>query len=279
MNKRVLITGATSGIGLETAKALSKLSFDITIIGRNESKLKRVIEELRSPNIEVDYIVADLSLMHEVRTAAEVFQQRHKIIDVLINNAGLIVKEYQETAEGYEKSFATNHLAPFLLTNLLFNQIAVSERARIINVSSAAHAMGKIHFDNLMFKTNFSSSKTYAQAKLANVFFTYELARRLEGTSITVNCLHPGVVKSNFSDGLNPVYSFLWKLFTPFLISTKQGAETSIYLSTSENVANISGKYFVNKKQKSSSPSSYDLQVAKMLWKRSEELCDYKTVI
>lgn len=279
MNKRVLITGATSGIGLETAKALANLNFDVTIIGRNEEKLKQVVNSLSNSSIEVDYIVADLSLMKDVQKAADTFKNRHTSIDVLINNAGLIAKEYHCSIEGFEESFATNHLAPFLLTNLLLGQLMASDNARVINISSAAHNIGKINFNDIMFKNKFSSSASYAQAKLANILFTYELSRRLKGTRCTVNCLHPGVVNSNFSEGLNPFYKFFWRLFTPFLLSTQKGAETTIYLATSEFVQNVSGKYFVNKKEKTSSTLSYDENTAKRLWEYSEKLCGITAII
>lgn len=206
---------------------------------------------------------------------AEEFKAKYNRLDVLINNAGAIYSERLLSPEGYEGQITVNHLSHFLLTGLLLPLMKNTANSRIINVSSQAHKMGKIWFNDLMLEKEYSGIKSYGQAKLANILFTYELASRLQNTGITVNCLHPGGVNTGFDRHLKGIVNILWKSFKPFLITSEKGAETSIYLATSDEVNGITGKYFIKKKPVESTKLSLDADVAKELWKRSEELTGF----
>ncbi|MEJ2050255.1 MAG: SDR family oxidoreductase [Calditrichota bacterium] len=277
-NRIVLITGATSGIGKETARALVEKGFQVILVSRNEAKLKKTSVELEksSKNTSIDTILCDLSSQESIRQLSDTIHTKYDRIDVLINNAGLIIAPRRTTVDGLEYTFALNHLGYFLLTGLLLDLLKAGKSARIVNVSSRAHQRGHIYFEDLMLEKNYTAMKAYSQSKLANVLFTYELAGRLEGTGITVNCLHPGVVRSNFGMELPGLMKTAMLIARPFFLNPSQGAQTSIYLASSSGVADITGKYFVKKQEVSSSPESYDEEIARRLWEVSEKLTHFK---
>jgi NAD(P)-dependent dehydrogenase (short-subunit alcohol dehydrogenase family) len=272
--KIVLITGATSGIGKETALGLAKMGATVVLVGRSREKLDRVAGSIASAtgNRTIDTMVCDLTSMESVRKLASDFKHKYQRLDVLINNAGEIVSERRTTVDGFEYTLALDHLSHFLLTMLLVNLIEASAPARIINVSSSAHSLGRIDFEDLMGEKKYTPMKAYGQAKLANLLFTYELARRLAGTGVTANAVHPGAVRTNFGKGMKGRWRiFLW-LGSPFLIDAERGAETSIFVASSPEVSGITGKYFVKKKEKMSSKRSHDQTGAKRLWEVSSKL-------
>jgi len=279
--KRVLITGATSGIGRETARGLAGKGFRVSIIGRNKKKCRKTAEELRNitGDEKADYFIADLSVMDEVRKAADQFKQKHDQLDVLINNAGAFFTSRRISKDGYEMTLALNHLSYFLLTNLLLDPLEHSAPSRIINVASDAHFGNTIDFDDLQRKDSYSGYKVYGESKLMNILFTYELDRRLDDSEIMVNALHPGFVNSGFGMNNNIFVKGLLSIAQMFGRSTKKGAETSIYLASSPEVEGVSGKYFFDGGPKKSSPSSYDIDTAIRLWDVSRELTELNSAV
>jgi NAD(P)-dependent dehydrogenase (short-subunit alcohol dehydrogenase family) len=273
-NKICVVTGATSGIGQETAKALASKGAYVIIVGRNEKKciatVKRI--KLHTGSDLVDYQCADLSDLKQVYDLASVLKQKYQHIDVLVNNVGAYFRTRYQSKDGYEMTFALNHLSPFLLTSLLLDLLQESEQGRIINVSSDAHYKGRIHLEDLQSTHGFEGFNAYAQSKLALVLFTYELARRLKKTAITVNALHPGLVATNFGKNNGLFRFYLRRLIKRHEISVPEGSKTCIYLATSPDVAGITGGYFVQNKQVRSSDDSYDRKLAKQLWEVSETL-------
>jgi putative transposase len=265
--KVCLVTGATSGIGKEIARGLSWLGATVAIAGRSREKCESALRETNSAS----YFVADLSSQAEVRKLAQEFLSRYDRLDVLVNNAGAFLAERKLTVDGVEQTFAVNHLAPFLLTNLLIDKLKASAPSRIITTSSSAHRAGQIDFDDINFeKRRYSGISAYSQSKLANVLFTYELTRRLAGTQVAANCFHPGAVRTNLVQGGS--YGMVWKAAGPFFLSPEKGADTAVYLASSDEVAGVSGAYFVKRKQEKSSEVSYGEETAKKLWKLSEKL-------
>lgn len=282
MNPRkvCLITGATSGIGLETAKGLVG-EFDLILISRNQAKAEATISQLKQlcPEAQIDSYIADLSLLREVNRVAELVLANHKSIDVLINNAGAIIGSYELTEEGLEKTFATNHLSAFLLTQVLMPLLKIAaekaREARVVTVASNAHLAGKIDFDQLEVRSRYNSFQTYADSKLMNVLFALELARRLkhEGFGqITSNCLHPGVVRTGFGVGGRGLFERVFSLFRPFMVSAEQGAATSIYLASSDEVQGVSGQYFSHQRPKNPAKLAKDAALASKLWDVSESI-------
>lgn len=274
-NKIVLITGASAGIGLATATGLAKLGAQMVLVGRNKVKTEAAVAEVKaqSGNDAITYLLADLSSLKEVRKLAEEFKRQYSKLDVLINNAGAIFLQRRLTVDGYEMTFGLNHLNYFLLTNLLLDLLKAQPQARIVNVSSRAHYRGHINFDDLQStKGFFNGLNVYGNSKLANVLFTYELARRLKGTQVTANCLHPGFVASGFAQN----NGFFVNFVLPFMgqrLTNEQGARTSVYLASSPEVEGVSGKYFhYDATERRSSDESYDETVAKRLWEVSEKL-------
>ncbi len=273
--KTCLITGGTNGIGKATALELARMGATVVIVGRSAEKTHQVVEEIRlaTGNVNVDSLLADLSSQQDVRRLASDFKGKHAHLHVLLNNAGGIFMTRQLSVDGIEMTFALNHLAYFLLTNLLLDTIKASASARIINVSSGAHASGKIEFDNLQGERSFSSTAPYGNSKLANILFTIELAQRLAGTGVTVNALHPGLVSTGLGKD-NP--GFLMKVIravVPFVArSAEKGSETSIYLASSPAVENVSGSYFVDCKVSQPAPQATDRAVASKLWDVSAEM-------
>ncbi len=274
VGKVVLVTGANAGIGKETALGLAKQGATVVMLCRSKSKGEAAQAEIKatSGNPNVDLILADFAELATVRRVAETFSERYDRLDVLVNNAGLYLGERLLSADGYEMTFAVNHLAPFLLTNLLLDKLKSSAPARIINVSSGAHMAGRIRFDNLQAERGFQGFRAYADSKLANILFTTELTRRLAGTGVTANSLHPGAVASNFAQGTSGFFGFIFGLARSFMITPEQGAQTSIYLASAPEVADVSGAYFVKSKPARTSPQANDADAARRLWEISEQL-------
>jgi NAD(P)-dependent dehydrogenase (short-subunit alcohol dehydrogenase family) len=275
--KICLVTGASSGIGKATALGLAKLGATVVMVCRDANKGEAALSEIKrkSGSSSVDLLLADLSSQKAMRRLANEYESKYQQLHVLINNAGVYYTKRHVTVDGLEAMFAINYLARFLLTNLLLDIIKQSAPARIINVAGAYHAKGKIAFDDLQGEKDFDGQRANHQSKLADVLFTYELARRLEGTGVTVNCLHPGMVATDLIDKDKdfPVFfKYLYKLSRSLMKSPAKGAETSLYLASSPEVEGITGQYFVNKKISPSSPESHDIQLAKRLWEVSEKL-------
>jgi retinol dehydrogenase-14 len=275
--KVCLITGATSGIGKATAMELASMGASVVMVGRDRGRGEAALDEIKekSANPSVDLMLADLSSQEEIRRLTDEFKEAYPRLDVLINNAGLFRGERITTADGLETTFAVNHLAYFLLTKLLLDVLKASAPSRIVNVSSGEQRNGTIDFDDLQGEKGYKGPKAYSQSKLATVLFTYELARRLEGTGVTANCLHPGgriPVRTNFGSGVTGVLGFMVRALRPFMINPQKGAETSIYLASSPEVEGLSGRYFVNKAEARSSDVSYDKRLARRLWEVSADL-------
>jgi retinol dehydrogenase 12 len=272
--KICLITGGTNGIGKSTAEGLARIGATVVIVGRNAQKTTQVVEEIRaaSGNKNVDSLLADLSSQQEIRRLANEFKSKYSHLHVLLNNAGAIFMQRQLSVDGIEMTFAVNHLAYFLLTNLLLDTIKASAPARIINVSSDAHSGGKIEFDNLQGERDYGSN-TYGHSKLANILFTMELAHHLEGTGVTVNALHPGFVSTGFGKNNPGVLMKIIRAVVPLIArSPAKGAKTSIYLASSPEVEKITGKYFYDSRVIATAPQATDMTVAKKLWDVSAEM-------
>jgi retinol dehydrogenase-14 len=271
----VLITGGTGGIGKTTAIGVARLGAQVGITGRDRARAEAAAADIRaaSGNPSIDAYAADLSAQAEVRRLAREVLDAYPRLDVLVNNVGGFWAHRHITADGLEHTFALNHLAPFLLTNLLWDRLVASAPARVVTVSSGAQAMGRIDFDDLQGERNWSGQRAYNQSKLANVMFTYELARRLNGTGVTATVLHPGVVRTAFGaeDPARWQRAFL-PLVRPFLKSPARGAATQIYLTSSPEVAGVTGQYFANRKPKTSNKVSYDAEAQARLWRVSADL-------
>jgi NAD(P)-dependent dehydrogenase (short-subunit alcohol dehydrogenase family) len=250
---------------------------NVAIIGHDKEQGESAQNEIKSKsgNPKVDLLLADLWSQAEIRKLAEDIQARYQTVHVLINNAGIAPIKRSVTVDGIERVFAVNYLAPFLLTNLLLERLKASAPARVVNVAGDFHRKATIQFDDLMSEKDYNGNRANNQAKLALILFTYELARRLDGTGVTANCLHPGAVATDgpLKDPDLPAFSrAMYKMVRLFFASPERGAETSIYLSTSPEVEKVSGKYFIKKTPVESSPESYDEEIARRLWKVSEEL-------
>jgi len=274
--KICMVTGANSGIGKATALELAQMGATVVMVCRDRARGEEARSEITttSRNNAVDLLLADLSSQQSVRQLVETFQHHYPHLHVLINNAGATFPgRRRETVDGLEMTFAVNYLAPFLLTNLLLDRLKDSAPARIVNVSSAAHTSGSMRMDDLQAEKRYRPMRTYPQAKLAVVLFTYELARRLQGTGVTANCLHPGFVATNFgrSDG-GPAVRLLVKLIGSFGTSPVKGAQTSIYLASSPEVEGVTDKYFVKSIPRRSALISYDESLQRQLWEQSAKL-------
>lgn len=273
--KLVVVTGATAGIGKEAARELARLGARVVIVGRNPEKTHGVAEEIRSAATgAVDVALADFASLRSVRQLAESLTERYPRIDVLLSNAGVYRLNRQLTTDGFEETFAVNHLAPFLLTNLLLDHLHASAPSRIVVVASSAHYGQTLDFDDLQNEHGYKSMRTYGRSKLANVMFTYALARRLEGSGVTANSLHPGFVATSLGSGNRiPVKPIMWLLrLTGRAISVKDGADTPVYLASSPDVEGLNGKFFDLRKEKMSSPQSYNTDDQERLWDASEEM-------
>ncbi|QBD74619.1 SDR family oxidoreductase [Ktedonosporobacter rubrisoli] len=272
----VMVTGANSGIGKETALGLARDGATVVMVCRDKARGEAAQHEIQrlSGNTAVDLLLADLSSLEEVRRLVAQFKQKYEHLHGLVNNAGGVFLQRQLSVDNIEKTYAVNYFSAFLLTNLLLDRLKASTPARIINVSSAAHLNGHIDLSDFRFEhEKYSIMQAYANSKLAMILFTYELARRLEGTEVTANCLHPGVVATNiWAQPLPSFLHFLSGISRLFGVSAEQGARTSLYLATSPAVEGVSGKYFENCKERSSSTLSYDRELQRHLWEVSARL-------
>jgi NAD(P)-dependent dehydrogenase (short-subunit alcohol dehydrogenase family) len=269
-----LVTGANSGIGKATALELAKMGATVVMVARNSQKGQDALAEIRKEtgNDSLDLLIADLSSLESVKLLATQFIAKYPKLHVLVNNAGLFNQRRRVTTDGYESTFGINYLAPYLLTNLLLDRLEASAPSRIVNVSSVGHYGGHIDFENINLDKHYSGWTAYRQSKLALVLFTRELAKRLQGTRVTVNSVHPGTVATNiWSRPMGPA-GFIMSVPKLFMRSPTKGAETVVYLASSPAVENTSGEYWDDLKIKESSAESYDDNVAKKLWNVSEQL-------
>jgi len=269
-----MITGATSGIGRATAVMLAQLGATLVLVCRDRTRGAETVAEIRATtgNQAVELMLADLASQQSIRACARDFLSTGRPLHVLVNNAGVVNLQRTLTADGIETVFAVNHLAYFLLTELLLDRLKSSAPARVVNVASDAHRWGTMNFDDLGGERGYKVMRIYGQSKLANILFTYELARRLEGTSVTVNCLHPGAVGTGLGKNNGAWARVLIGMLRPFFRTPEGGAATSIYLASSAEVEGVTGKYFVDCKPKRSSRASYDEPTARRLWDVSAQM-------
>lgn len=269
--KTIIVTGANTGIGKETARGLATLGATVVMVCRDGQRGEAAQHDIKQTtgNDRVEVMICDFSSLSSIRQFAEAFKQRHNRLEVLVNNAGVVLRERSMTEDGFESTFAINHLGYFLVTKLLLDVLKKSAPARIVNVASTAHKYARLDINAWVTGRDFSAFGAYANSKLANILFTFELARRLEGTGVTANCLHPGGVGTNLFRGLPKFLQALIKLVT---MSPERGARTSIYLASSPEVEGVTGKYFARRKEAKSSESSRNKEVARQLWELSEEL-------
>jgi NAD(P)-dependent dehydrogenase (short-subunit alcohol dehydrogenase family) len=273
--KVCLVTGATSGIGKQTALGLARLGATVIIVARDAARAEVAADQIRRhvPPAQVEILTADLSRLAQVRRLAEEVLARHDRLDVLINNAGVIMTRRQLTADGLETTFATNHMAPFLLTNLLSGLLTRSAPARVVTVASAAHKQVRaIPWDDLPHGAQTSTGQTYPMSKLLNILFTVELARRLAGTGVTANCLHPGFVRTDLGRNVTGVPGAVLRLALPLVPGPATGARTTVYLASSPEVAEVTGGYFVRCRPAEPSALARDPGAATRLWTLSEQL-------
>jgi retinol dehydrogenase 14 len=272
--KTVLVTGATGGIGKATAMGLATMGANLAITGRDRERTEGAAREIRAAGCaQVDVFVADLSSQEEVRRLAGEVLQNCPGIDVLVNNVGGYWNTRHVTVDGLEHTFALNHLAPFLLTNLLLDRLRQSSPARVVTVSSNAHTAGRLDFDDLQGERSYSGSRAYNQSKLANILFTNELARKVPASAVTANALHPGVVNTSFgAEDPRGIQRLIIPFARPFLKTPARGAATSIHLASSPDLEDLTGRYFVESKPRRSSKRSYDQAAAARLWQVSAAL-------
>jgi retinol dehydrogenase-14 len=277
--KVIVVTGPTSGIGEVTARELARSGAHVVLVCRNAAKGEALRDTLRreAGNAAVDLVVTDFASLADVRRGAAEIRARFPRLDVLVNNAGAIQMSRSTTIDGFETTFAVNHLAPFLLTNLLLEKLKQSAPSRIVNVASRAHFRRGIDLDDPEGKKAFDGFTAYCRSKLENVLFTYELARRLDGTGVTANCLHPGVVATGFGRNQRGLFNVAVRLASPFMWTAEKGAQSSIFLARDKSVEGVTGKYFDEKsRERRSSHLSYDTKVQRRLWEMSERLTGLK---
>jgi NAD(P)-dependent dehydrogenase (short-subunit alcohol dehydrogenase family) len=274
----VLITGGTSGIGKAAATALARMGAEVVVTGRDRERGERAVAEIRHDAEGlgrgglVSLVIADLAVQSEVRALAEGFERDHDRLDVLVNNAGVVLSERTETPDGLEATLAVNHLAPFLLTNLLLGLLKESAPSRVITVSSEARRTAEIDFDDLQSERHYHGFSVYGMTKLANILFTYELSERLRGTGVVANCVHPGAVKTNFGRRERGPATLLFRAFKPFMRSPETGADTIVYLASAPEAAWMSGRYLSDRKVILSSDEPHDVAAQKRLWEESARL-------
>lgn len=271
--KVCMVTGAASGLGAATARALAKQGAAVIVVDRDADKGAATVNQIRqgTGNPAVEFLRADLSSQAEIRHLVGRFRRRHPRLHVLVNNAGAMFGRRQESVDRIEMTFALNYLGYFLLANLLLDTLEASAPARIVNVSSRSHARARIDFDDLETRSGYRGLRAYERSKLAIVLFTYELARRLEGTGVTANALHPGVVATGFARQGGGIMSLVVRLFRFAFLRPEQGARTLVYLAASPQVEGVTGKYFVACQAVPSSPASYDAAAASRLWQVSAD--------
>src|SRR3954463_1607670 len=267
-----VITGASRGIGKASAEALASLGASLVLVCRQRADGDKVASEIATRrSVAADVVAADLSSQTEIRRAAAQIRQRHPAVHVLINNAGVFTHRRELTVDGLEQQFAVNHLAYFLFTNLLLDRLLAAAPSRIINVASGAHSGSQLDFSDLQGERRYDGNRAYSQSKLANILFTYELARRLRGTGVTANCLHPGVIATKLLANYMGVPAAGGALARTFGASPEEGADTILFLASSPEVEGVSGKYFEHRLPRRSSPQSYDEAAARRLWQVSEQ--------
>jgi NAD(P)-dependent dehydrogenase (short-subunit alcohol dehydrogenase family) len=272
--KTVVVTGANSGVGLATATELARRGATVVMVCRSPERGEHALKEARqrSGSEKLELMRYDLASLESIRTFARELQARHSVLDVLINNAGVITTKRETTRDGFESQLGVNHLGHFLLTNLLLEQLRRAPQGRIINVSSGAHKTGAIHWEDPHLTQSFGVWKAYSQSKLANILFTKALAERLRGTAITANSLHPGAVGTSL--GVDRQTGFgkpIMKFLGLFFLTPEKGAETSVYLAASDEVTSVSGEYFYKKKRAPVSKRAQDRELAERLWTWSEQ--------
>lgn len=271
--KVCIITGANSGVGRETARGLARLGASVVMVCRSLERGQAALDDLRADtgSASLDLMICDLSVQASIRQFADVYRARYERLDVLINNAAIIPPRREVTAEGVEAQLAANHLGPFLLTHLLLALLKASAPARIINVASSIHPMGRVDFDDLHSARGYrwGGWGQYANTKLMNILFTRELARRLDGTGVTANCLHPGYIATRLQRGLPGIVQPFNKLLGA---PERKGAETPLYLATSPDVASVSGQYFADRRSVAPAAHAQDDALAKRLWDVSVQM-------
>ena len=270
--KVALVTGGTSGIGKAAATALAAMGADVVVVGRNPERGEEAVEEIRrQTGARVDLALYDLGVQAEVRVLAGEFRRRYDRLDVLVNNAGLVQSERTETVDGIETTLAINHLAPFVLTNLLLDVLKQSAPSRVVTVSSEAQRWAN-DLDDLQSRENYRGMPVYGMTKLANVMFTYELAERLSGTGVTATCMHPGGVNTRFGENNRGFGALMFRLFKPFMRTPEQGADTLIWLASSPEVEGMTGRYYADRKPIEPKKIANDLGACRGLWEESERL-------
>ena len=277
--KTILITGATDGVGKQTAIQLAKKGYHIVMMVRSQQRAEQTIAEIvaATGNRQIEYILVDLTALSQVRKAAAEFLAKYPKLDILMNNAGLIVPDKQITKDGFEQSFEVNHLSHFLLTHLLLDRLKASPQGRIVNLSSEGHRMAKFDAANFNAEKSYSSMGQYCFTKLCNIYFTNELAERLKGTNITVNAVHPGVVRTSFAGTMDKGWiKPLFAISRLFMISPEKGAATSVYAATDPSLGKVTARYFKNSKAIKSSPLSQNKGNQQLLWDYSMDKCGIK---
>jgi retinol dehydrogenase 12 len=272
--KTVVVTGASSGIGAAAAYQLAGMGATVVPVGRNRHRLDVLAHELEAvnPDLDAEPLVADFASLAEVRSLAAQLLDRYPRIDVLVNNAGLVSGRRRLSEDGFELTFAVNHLAPFLLTNLLLERLHASAPARVVTTSSGAHFSAALDVEDLNGERHWSTWSAYCNSKLANVLFTRALAHRLGSSEVTANCLHPGVIRTRLGRGTPLPVRIGWRVAGLFFASPRKGAATVVYLASAPEVASTSGGYFVDSRQRNPSAQAQDAALAEQLWERSEQL-------
>lgn len=270
----VVVTGATSGIGRAAALAIGTMGATVALVGRDPGRLEETAAALHGAGAPADVLTfrADLSSQRQIRELAAAIAARLPQVDVLLNNAGIVNLRRTVTDDGIESVFAVNHLAYFMTTLLLLDALRAAPAARVVNVASAAHSFGARDLDDLQSERQYRAMRVYGRSKLYNILFTYELARRLEGTTVTANCLHPGAVGTRLGQNNGRVATALTKMLRPFFRTPEQGAATAVYLATAPEVAGVSGRYFADRRPRRSLPVTYDPGEQRRLWEASERL-------
>jgi NAD(P)-dependent dehydrogenase (short-subunit alcohol dehydrogenase family) len=270
-----VVTGASSGIGEATATALASQGATVVMVSRDPVRAQAArarVERGAGADADLDVQLADLSAPASVRELAARLHERYPAIHVLVNSAGAAFGKRQETPDGVEATLALNHVGPFLLTNLLLDQLQAGAPSRVITLSSEAQRQGRLHFEDLQLRTGYSTTRAYAQSKLANIVFTYELARRLQGSGVTANCVHPGAVATGFGRQTGGWFGLMTRLARPFERTPERGADTVVWLATAPEVAGLTGRYFADRAEKRSAGASYNPDTGRQLWAESARL-------
>lgn len=272
--KIALVTGANSGMGLATTVELARKGAKVIMVCRNRQRGEeaQAAAKQKSHSEDIELMLCDLASLESIRSFAEEFTRKYPILDILINNAGVVTIKRQLTKDGFEMDLGVNHLGHFLLTNLLLEPIKAAEQGRIVVVASGAYKIGALHYEDPTLARRFNPAKAYARSKLANILFTKELAARLQGTRVTVNCVHPGAVGTNI--GVNRETGFgksILKLLSYFFLTPEQGADTAIYLATESDLQEVTGQYYYRRKNQELTPRAQNKQEAERLWQWSQE--------